>query len=221
MEGTTVFGAFSRRLAGLFRALGVRFDSSPIDDIEALEEFVLTRSSHTSQTALYGYLRERMGTRYRDYFQDETFAPVIQAAAVRVFLSCLTDLAIYSTAVVASEGRLDHGQASGLARHCFQSAAARALAEVDSNRVPPDALASFDARTEQTDWARAANPHDAFAGSETDLIRHAPVVDEFKELDSEIVRNSIRFRWRDVRQQLRKRIDPGAVAADWLAAMAR
>lgn len=213
-----MFSAISRRLAGLFRAVGVRFDSSPIGDLDALEEFVLTRSSFTGQTALYGYLRERMGTRYRDYFQDETFAPVIQAAAVKVFLSCLADLSVYSSALVAAGGRLSDGQASGLARYCFEKAAARALDEVDSDKIPPDALEAFIARTEQTDWAGVADPHSAFAGSESDLIRHAPVVDEFKELDSEIVRNSIRFRWRDVREQLRKRLDPDAVAAAWRSA---
>ena len=55
----------------------------------------------------------------------------------------------------------------------------------------------------------------AFAGSIDDLIRNAPVVDEFKALDAPIVRNSIRFRWRDVREELRRRLDAAAVAADW------
>jgi hypothetical protein len=45
------------------------------------------------------------------------------------------------------------------------------------------------------------------------LLRYAPIVDEFKELDREIVRNSIRFRWRDVRAQLRRRLRPEAFNA--------
>ena len=55
----------------------------------------------------------------------------------------------------------------------------------------------------------------AFDGSVRDLIRFAPVVDEFKALDEEIVTNSIRFRWLDVKQQLKKRLNAAGVASDW------
>ena len=43
------------------------------------------------------------------------------------------------------------------------------------------------------------------------------IADELKEQDGEIVTNSIRFRWRDVREQLRKRIDRDAICAEWRA----
>ena len=44
-------------------------------------------------------------------------------------------------------------------------------------------------------------------------MRFAPVIDEYKALDREIVTNSIRFRWRDARDQLRRRLDAPALAA--------
>jgi hypothetical protein len=56
----------------------------------------------------------------------------------------------------------------------------------------------------------------AFAGSERDLVRHAPVIEDFKRLDGEIVGSSIRFRWRDVREQFGKRVDGAAVCRAWL-----
>jgi len=61
----------------------------------------------------------------------------------------------------------------------------------------------------------AAAGEAAFAGSVADLIRFAPVVDEFKMLDGKFVANSIRFRWRDVREQFRRRADAAAIVADW------
>jgi hypothetical protein len=64
-------------------------------------------------------------------------------------------------------------------------------------------------------WANAAKGEAAFSGSAGDLIRFAPIIEEFKKLDEEIVRNSIRFRWLDVRAQLKKRLDAGSVCADW------
>ncbi len=74
---------------------------------------------------------------------------------------------------------------------------------------------AFAVRAGRTVWASAASGEAAFAGSIEDLIRNAPVVDEFKVQDAPIVRNSIRFRWLDVRKELGKRLDPGAVADDW------
>lgn len=41
------------------------------------------------------------------------------------------------------------------------------------------------------------------------------VINEFKELDREIVTNSIRFRWRDVRETCRRRVDGDEIARDW------
>nr|MBA3323896.1 hypothetical protein [Paracoccaceae bacterium] len=64
-------------------------------------------------------------------------------------------------------------------------------------------------------WAGAAHGMEVFAGSAEDVIRFAPVSDQFKALDHEIVRNSIRFRWIDVREQLGRRLDPPPVCADW------
>ena len=43
------------------------------------------------------------------------------------------------------------------------------------------------------------------------------MTEEFKTLDRPIVRNSIRFAWRDVRTELKRRLDPAAVCADWRA----
>ena len=73
----------------------------------------------------------------------------------------------------------------------------------------------LDERLNATLWPNAAIGEAAFDGSVKDLIRFAPVVDEFKALDEEIVTNSIRFRWLDVKQQLKKRLNAAGVASDW------
>ena len=47
----------------------------------------------------------------------------------------------------------------------------------------------------------------AFTESPAGLVRWAPVMDELKELDEEIVRNSIRFRWQEVRREFARHLD--------------
>ena len=202
-------------LPGPLKALAERFDRSPIDSVETLTHFVQTRSAYVAQTALYGYLKTRMGTRYRDLFQDEVFAGSIRLAAIRVFVSSLGDLTVFAVAVARERGELGADEAAALARGCFDEAMRRVLDGEDPGAIPMDMAADFHGRVEAVRWRDAAAGENAFAGSAADLVRFAPVIDEFKELDSEIVSNSIRFRWRDVRAQFRRRVDGPALCRAW------
>lgn len=210
------FGQFSRRLAAWFRdVFNERFDRSHVADVAAMAAFVRTRAAYVAQTALYGYLKTRMGTSFRTHFEDEVFSGVIRGSTAKLFASCLSDLAVFAVATAARDTDLSDSELTALARHCFRAAFDAGMADVDAQKVPDEALAAFDARVRATDWTAAAAGETAFAGSVVDLLRFAPVVDEFKKRDGEIVRNSIRFRWRDVREQFRRRVDGAAIAEDW------
>ena len=189
-----------------------RFERHRLDTPDRLADFLRTRSSYVAQTSLYGYLKTRMGTSYRLYFEDDTFSASIRLAAVKLFLSCLADLTVFAAALSERDGTLPPEGAAALAQRCFRLAAERGLADAGAGPVPAESLERFDLRVSTTDWAAAAaDGRRAFAGSEADLVRFAPVIDEYKELDREIVTNSIRFRWRDARDQLRRRIDAPAL----------
>lgn len=187
----------------------------PIASVDDLARFVGQRAALVAQTTLYGYLKTRMGTKFVRYFEDEAFAAGIKAGAVRQFVACASDLSIHAAALVAAGGRLDGEAAAALARRCFAAALAQGLEDVEPGMAPADAGRALAARARRTDWARAADGEAAFAPSIEDLIGNAPVVDAFKAQDAEIVRASIRFRWREVRRELARRLDPGAVAGDW------
>ena len=214
MHGS-IFATLLTRLPKPLKALAIRFDRSPIDNVEALTEFVRTRSSYVAQTSLYGYLKTRMGTQFPVYFEDEVFSASIRGAAVRLFVSCLGDLTVYAVAISGRGSELAASEAAALARHCFTLGMQRALADVSKETIPANAILHFARRSAEVHWACAAEGAAAFAGSQEDIIRFAPVIEEFKELDREIVSNSIRFRWRDIREQLRKRIDAEGICDDW------
>ncbi len=200
-------------LATLVERFRPRFERHRLDTPDVLADFLRTRSSYVAQTSLYGYLKTRMGTSYRIYFEDDTFSDSIRTAAVKLFLSCLADLTVFAAALCERDGALPPGGAAALAQHCFRRAAERGLADAGAGPVPAEALERFGLRVRATDWPAAAEGRWAFSGSEADLVRYAPVIDEYKELDREIVMNSIRFRWRDVRDQLRRRIDAPALGS--------
>lgn len=200
----------SDSIAWAKRTFAIRFDSSPIGSAPALAEFVRARSSYIAQTSLYGYLKARMGTRYRVYFEDEVFAASIRLAAARLFCTCLADLTLFAAAAIRRGGPLDDAAAAKLAREVYTAALAEGLAGYDNAEVVGTAADQFAQRLAVIDWELSCDPYRSFAQSEADLVRFAPVIDEFKEMDREIIVNSIRFRWRDVREQLARRLVPGS-----------
>jgi hypothetical protein len=193
----------------------VRTDRGPIDSLERLVEFNHMRAAYVAQTSLYGYLKTRMGSKYVELFQEDTFAASIDRAKWAVFASCLADLTVCSCARVRRDGGLDGDATAGLAIHCFSGAVDRTFESGVKQSVGLSAIEAFQPRAHLADWHKAAEGDNAFARSPADLIANAPVIDEFKTLDSEIVMNSMRFRWRDVRQQLHRRLDAAGVAQDW------
>lgn len=158
-----------------------------------------------------------MGTSFRHHFEDEKFSTVIRESAAKLFISCLSDLTIFAVATASQEADLDDESLVALANHCFKTAFTAGMADAEAPETPEEAFTRFAARARETDWHAMAQGEAAFAGSVADLVRFAPVIDEFKDLDREIVRNSIRFRWRDVREQIRKRADGVAIGTDWRA----
>ena len=61
------------------------------------------------------------------------------------------------------------------------------------------------------EWSAVPDDSTPFTESPEALMQWAPVVDEYKGLDREIVVNSVRFRWQDVRRDLRRHLNAKAV----------
>ncbi len=203
------------RLPGPFKSIVERLDRSPIDSVECLFLFARTRASFVAQTTLFGYLKARMGTQFREYFTDDVFAKSIQDSSVKVFVSCLSDLTIHVVAIVAESARLAPQEAEAMARLCFDNGMRGGLADIDPGKIPADAHERFEQRMRETDWPAAAVGDAAFALSPVDLARFAPVVEEFKKLDRNIVATSIGNKWREVRASFRDRAVPESIAIDW------
>jgi hypothetical protein len=197
-------------------AISNRFIRGPIATVEYLADFVQTRSAFVAQTSLFGYLKERMGTSYQRYFEDAAFAESIRISQVRVYRACIADLAIFAAALVAERAGLKGADAERLAVHCYSYALTNSGA--DGSRFAPDAMERFQERAGRTIWPNAAIEENAFIESPPELIEAAPVIEQFKNWDREIVTNSIRFRWLDIRKQLRKRIAPEDIARDFQSA---
>jgi hypothetical protein len=191
----------------------------PIIDQDGLAEFVRTRAAHVAQTALYGYLRARAGTRFPELFSNDAFVSSINIAKWHVWLACVSDLAVYAGGLVRRDAHAHGPQIAGL----MQGVVELLLRE---NGAPGEAGGDYEAhashvrsRIAMCDWGAVPDDETAFSQSPDALVQWAPIVDELKQLDEEIVRNSVRFRWREVREELRRLIDAETLVAS--AATAR
>ena len=174
-----------------------------IADSKSLEDFINTRASHVAQTSLYGYIRTRAGSRFPELFENDEFIVAINIAKWQMWLACVSDLSVFAGGLISRRT-----EASGDAIGDLVTGAVRQV--LDQTGVPEEAGEAFSegrktvlARLDDVDWTAVGDDESAFTASPAALKYWAPIVDELKELDDEIVRNSVRFRWQEVRRDLR------------------
>lgn len=184
--------------------------NEPVTNRAALRRFLETRASYIAQTSLYGYLRTRAGMIYPQLFDNDAYVQSINIAKWHLWLACLSDLSIYAGGLLAQ--RSPTSTQSGA---IIQQLVAAIL---EDTGIPKDAGEDFaahaarvQARLAGCHWEKVRDDDTAFTESPTALIRWAPVIDRLKELDEEIVRNSVRFRWQEMRRHLRQHLDADAV----------
>lgn len=194
--------------------LSARVDKAPLDNVDRVFHFVSTRSALITQKKLYGYLKERIGLRYPTMVEDKPFAASINIANVNIFAAALSDMTIFAVAHAGAHRILDNAEHVGMASACY-------LAGLDDNQsmsTQEDRAgwrAAFADRIDKTAWENVAAGTSPFTESPKALIRWAPIAEELKKYDREIVENSIRFAWNEVTQDFRQRVNPEAVSLDW------
>lgn len=198
-------------LLGEYFKIGHWRKQEPVADGETLKAFLNTRASYVGQYSLYSYLRTRAGTRYPELFDDDVFVVSINIAKWHVWLACLSDLVVYAGGLIYRQADADSDTVSKLMTQLVDEI-------LDETGIPEEAGGEFAAhagevrkRIANCNWANVTDDEGPFTASPDALIKWAPVVEDLKELDEEIVRNSIRFRWQKVRRDLREALDSSAV----------
>lgn len=203
---------FQKTLAKLIRIYRIRFDKSAIDTVDSFVEYIHTRAAYVAQTSLYGYLKTRMGRDYIKIFKDEEFAPSLNKAKWQIYAACLSDLTIFSVARVSV---MDSQKSKEFALYCHQVCLEKTFSGETADELKPEVSDSFAKRCEGMIWANARVGLNVLTQSPAALANSSPVSDEFKELDREIVMNSVRFRWSNICDELEDRLNCNAVWKDW------
>lgn len=187
---------------------------SALNSLSALTDFTARQAAYVSQVTLFGYIKTRAGTSWPKLFEDDTFLVSLRTARSHFFAACVADLALFLAARMFMGARLSAQQAEKLAVYIAEAV----LSKHYDDDIDPTA---FDAvigrirqRTTVIAWEDAATSALAFASSADAFMRWAPVTDEFKALDEEIMRNSLHLRWIGIRRDVKETLNVQDVLAD-------
>ena len=155
-----------------------------------LQKFIQQRSAHVTQTTLYGYLKTRIGVKFTAMVDDEVFSKSINIAKWNIYMVAIADCAFYTFSYLISEKNLKENDCKEIYLNIIEKEKVNGLSDEVFNKAKKEFLY----RHEKIDFHKyyLDNP---FKESCLALYNWAPIADELKTLDKEIVLNSMRLKW--------------------------
>ena len=172
-----------------------------INTLEELQAFIQERSAHVTQTTLYGYIKTRIGTRYAMMFEDKVFSQSINIAKWNIYMSALSDCTLYTFSFLIAEKNLKENEAKKIYLSILNSEKQNGL----DTKLLEDSILNFNKRLENIDWYNYYKTK-PFLESSLSLYKWSPIADELKQLDKEIVLNSIKLKWNLVENEFKELI---------------
>jgi len=201
-------------LKSMLRTIGLLSDP-PVETRQQLFDFIDTRAAYVSQVTLYTYVKARAGTQYPKLFQNSDFLTSLRIARWHIYGAAICDLSLFAVAQLKRGGRFNNQKATELVAEMLDGI----LLDYKQEDIDPKLFAAMADKGKQraafTDWDFIADGATAFQSSSDAVFRWAPIADELKNDDEEIVRNSIHLRWIGVRRDLKTLIKGDLVLADW------
>ena len=155
-----------------------------------LQKFIQQRSAHVTQTTLYGYLKTRIGVKYTAMVDDDVFSKSINIAKWNIYMVAIADCTFYTFSYLINEKNLKENNSKETYLNIIEQEKANGL----SDDIYQKAKQNFLNRYEKIDFNKyyLDSP---FKESCLALYDWAPIADELKTLDKEIVLNSMRLKW--------------------------
>jgi hypothetical protein len=201
-------------IKSVLRTIGFIKDP-PLKTRQQLYDFIDSRAAFVSQVTLYTYVKARAGTRFPKLFQNDNFLTSLRIARWYVYGAAICDLGLFAIAQLKRGGGLNDKAAQELAIEMLDGI----LLNYDQDDINPRDFAAMGENGKQraafANWDVIAEGPAAFQSSSDAVFRWAPIADELKNNDEEIVRNSIHLRWIGVRRDLKELIRPAPILADW------
>ena len=190
---------FKIYLFALFKAF---VPKSKIKDLNALENFIQTKSAWVTQVTLYGYLKTRMGTRYVLHFENDEFMASVNLAKWNIYAMALQDLTFFIFSYLKTNFNFNETEK---AKEIFLNILDDEISNKMPNVIIEEAKKNFENRYKDINWDTY---HDdlPFNPSALSLYKWAPIAEDLKTLDRKIVLNSVILKWDIVKKEFKERI---------------
>ena len=155
-----------------------------------LQKFIQQRSAHVTQTTLYGYLKTRIGVKFTAMVEDDVFSKSINIAKWNIYMTAIADCSLYVFSYLIAEKNLKENDCKEIYLDIIENEKANGLTDEIYQRAKQEFLNRYDKINFNKYYIE--NP---FKESCLALYNWAPIADELKTLDKEIVLNSMRLKW--------------------------
>lgn len=183
-----------------------------------LIDYAEKNAAYVSQVTLYTYVKARAGTQFPKMFENEMFLTSLKIARWHIFGAAVADMALFAAAQFHVAGDLDRPDTQRFATGIIEAI----LTNYEQDDVEPSVFLEMMAdgvrRAAFANWGDIADGPAAFQRSADAVYEWAPIADELKSLDEEIVRNSIHLRWIGVRRDTKSLMRRDAILASWTPA---
>ena len=176
------------------------FKVKTISSTAELSKFIQQQSAYIWQATLFGYLKTRIGSRYVSHFNDEQFLASVNIAKIEIYLAALEDFALYTTSYMSADRGI-------FIRGFMEDIFTNIISNDQDLKLPEDkklmAIEHFKGRLNAMDIDNYFT-NEPFKNSSETLYRFAPIADELKVQDRDIVLNSMILKWKHVTDDLKK-----------------
>ena len=155
-----------------------------------LQKFIQQRSAHVTQTTLYGYLKTRIGVKFTAMVEDDVFSKSINIAKWNIYMTAIADCSLYVFSYLIAEKNLKENDCKDIYLDIIENEKENGLTDEIYQRAKQEFLNRYDKINFNKYYLE--NP---FKESCLALYNWAPIADELKALDKEIVLNSMRLKW--------------------------
>ena len=155
-----------------------------------LQKFIQQRSAHVTQTTLYGYLKTRIGVKFTAMVEDDVFSKSINIAKWNIYMTAIADCSLYVFSYLIAEKSLKENDCKEIYLDIIKNEKENGLTDEIYQRAKQEFLNRYDKINFNKYYIE--NP---FKESCLALYNWAPIADELKTLDKEIVLNSMRLKW--------------------------
>ena len=161
-----------------------------INSKKDLQKFIQQRSAHVTQTTLYGYLKTRIGVKFTAMVEDDVFSKSINIAKWNIYMTAIADCSLYVFSYLIVEKNLKENDCKQIYLDIIENEKENGLTDEIYQRAKQEFLNRYDKINFNKYYLE--NP---FKESCLALYNWAPIADELKILDKEIVLNSMRLKW--------------------------